>query len=393
MSIFSSLPFYAKDPIYGLQEEYRADPRREKINLSIGVCVDAEARPLKLVSVSTAFEHVVSHKKDFGYLPIDGDSFFNRLLPQALFGNQAAYQELFSVQTIGGTGALFAAAHLLEKSGICEIVIPKPTWINHCPLFEQTSMKLVTPRVYGEGIAFDVLKEAIAHCTPSKSAILFQLSCHNPTGIDCTEDQWRELSRLLREKKVFPLFDAAYLGLGGSFVEDTVPLQLFLAEGHEMLIAVSFAKNCGLYGERPGALVVACHYEWVEQCKGYLKALIRHTYSTPSAIGAQTVAQLLHNTSLRLLWQQELEEIRQALARNRAAFVTELERHNLLFLSPHIAKTRGLFALFSLQSKQIAALKSDAVYIGDDGRINIAGASLETIPFIVEKIAYAMSLG
>jgi len=40
---------------------------------------------------------------------------------------------------------------------------------------------------------------------------------------------------------------------------DAYPIRLFNERGFQMVVAQSYAKNMGLYGERIGALHVVCH--------------------------------------------------------------------------------------------------------------------------------------
>lgn len=56
----------------------------------------------------------------------------------------------------------------------------------------------------------------------------------------------------MRERQLFPVFDAAYLGFNsGSFDEDAFAIREFVGEMNmEAAICISFAKNMGLYGER-----------------------------------------------------------------------------------------------------------------------------------------------
>ena len=42
----------------------------------------------------------------------------------------------------------------------------------------------------------------------------------------------------------------------GSLDADAQPVRLFVADGGELLVAQSYAKNLGLYGERVGALSI-----------------------------------------------------------------------------------------------------------------------------------------
>lgn len=56
-----------------------------------------------------------------------------------------------------------------------------------------------------------------------------------------------------------PFIDLAYLGFAsGNFEKDAFALRHFVEEGHQVLLAQSFAKNMGLYGERVGAFSIVC---------------------------------------------------------------------------------------------------------------------------------------
>lgn len=43
-----------------------------------------------------------------------------------------------------------------------------------------------------------------------ESVFLLHACAHNPTGIDPTQDQWAELSKLMKAKKHTAFFDCAY---------------------------------------------------------------------------------------------------------------------------------------------------------------------------------------
>jgi aspartate aminotransferase len=82
---------------------------------------------------------------------------------------------------------------------------------------------------------------------------------HNPTGVDPTQDQWKQISAAMKEKNHFPFFDSAYQGFAsGSLEKDSFSVRQFVEDGHEMIVCQSFAKNMGLYGERTGAIHIVC---------------------------------------------------------------------------------------------------------------------------------------
>ena len=58
------------------------------------------------------------------------------------------------------------------------------------------------------------------------------------------------MSQLIKKRKLFPFFDMAYQGFAsGDIDRDANALRTFIADGHEVALAQSFAKNMGLYGE------------------------------------------------------------------------------------------------------------------------------------------------
>ena len=82
---------------------------------------------------------------------------------------------------------------------------------------------------------------------------------HNPTGVDPTQEQWKELSDIIKERKLYVYFDMAYQGFASGDVDyDAFAIRHFLAEGHNICLSQSYAKNMGLYGERAGAFTVVC---------------------------------------------------------------------------------------------------------------------------------------
>ena len=94
---------------------------------------------------------------------------------------------------------------------------------------------------------------------PENSIILLHACAHNPTGVDPRPEQWKELSALVKERKLYAFFDMAYQGFASGDVDaDAFAVRQFLEDGHNICLAQSYAKNMGLYGERAGAFTVVC---------------------------------------------------------------------------------------------------------------------------------------
>jgi aspartate aminotransferase len=91
------------------------------------------------------------------------------------------------------------------------------------------------------------------------------------------QEQWKEISDIVKEKKLFPFFDMAYQGFAsGNTDKDAFALRHFVSEGHQVALSQSFAKNMGLYGERVGAFsLVTASPEEKARVDSQLKIIIR----------------------------------------------------------------------------------------------------------------------
>lgn len=134
---------------------------------------------------------------------------------------------------------------------------------------------------------------------------------HNPTGIDPTHEQWQEISNIVKEKNLFPFFDMAYQGFAtGSISNDAFAVRHFVAEGHQVALAQSFAKNMGLYGERVGAFsLTTADPEEKARVDSQLKIVIRPMYSNPPLHGARIANAILSNEALYGEWETEVKSM------------------------------------------------------------------------------------
>jgi aspartate aminotransferase len=139
--------------------------------------------------------------------------------------------------------------------------------------------------------------------------VLLHACAHNPTGVDPTEAQWREISDIVKEKKLFPFFDMAYQGFAsGSTTKDAFSLRHFVSQGHQVALCQSFAKNMGLYGERVGAFsLTTTSPEEKARVDSQLKIIIRPMYSNPPLYGARIANTILSTQELYIQWESEVK--------------------------------------------------------------------------------------
>src|SRR6478735_3666993 len=218
--MFDALPLAPPDAILGLGEAFKKDPNPKKINLSVGVYKDERGETPILASVKDAERQLLEKEKSKGYLSIEGLAEYGSRVQELLFG--AEHEILTSgravtAHTPGGTGALRVAADLLRKHyPTAKVWVSKPTWANHPAIFAAASQQVETYSYIdaaGQGLDFPAMLAALKQI-PAGDIVLLHACCHNPTGIDPTPEQWREISKVVAERKLLPLVDFAYQGFG-----------------------------------------------------------------------------------------------------------------------------------------------------------------------------------
>ncbi|KAK3436936.1 hypothetical protein EUGRSUZ_C01585 [Eucalyptus grandis] len=303
-SVFNHVVRAPEDPILGVTVAYNKDTSPNKLNLGVGAYRTEEGKPLVLSVVRQAEQSLVndpSRVKE--YLPIIGLAEFNKLSAKLICGaDSPAIQEnrVTTVQCLSGTGSLrvggeFLARHYHERT----IYIPQPTWGNHPKVFTLAGLSVKYYRYYDpgtRGLDFQGLLEDLGSA-PSGAVVLLHACAHNPTGVDPTVEQWEQIRQLMRSKQLLPFFDSAYQGFAsGSLDADAQSVRMFVADGGECLVAQSYAKNMGLYGERVGALSIVCKTSDVAgKVESQLKLVIRPMYSNPPLHGASIVATILRD--------------------------------------------------------------------------------------------------
>ena len=144
---------------------------------------------------------------------------------------------------------------------------------------------------------------------PSGSIILLHACAHNPTGVDPSKEQWKKIAEVMHERSLFPFFDCAYQGFAsGDLAQDNFAIRHFVEQGFEMVIAQSFAKNFGLYGQRAGAFhfvasPVKSAEDTVKRIASQLAVLQRSEISNPPIYGAKIASIVLNDKQLFSEWE------------------------------------------------------------------------------------------
>ncbi len=383
------------DPILGLTEEFKKDPRTEKINLGVGIYKNEAGETPVLATVKKAEAALLESEKTKSYLTIEGTAEYGLAVQKLLFGDKSEIvtQKLAkTAQAPGGTGALRVAGEFIKRQiGDVKVWISNPTWANHHGVFNAAGLETTQYSYYN---AETKDKDFAAMLTDLEQAqagdiVLLHGCCHNPTGIDPTDKEWETLAKLVADKGLLPLFDFAYQGFAKGVEEDAQGLRTFAKYNKEILVASSFSKNFGLYNERVGAFtIVAGSTDVAETAFSQIKAIIRSIYSNPPAHGAAVVTYILNNAELRAEWENEVTEMRERIQEMRELFVTTLKAEGVKADFSFIERQNGMFSFSGLNKEQVARLKDElAIYIVGSGRISVAGMTKSNMGPLCKGIA------
>lgn len=393
MSFFDSVALLPEDPVFKLPALFHKDHRLHKVDLGIGSYEDAEGKPFVLTTVQQVERELAEKNLDKAYLPIAGDPNFIAESLKLVFGDTSSVlqqKRVFGAQTVGGTSALRIGADLLAELNVPCVYVSNPSWPNHSPLLMRAGLKVAEYPYYDpktHALDFAALKNALAQMTAG-SAVLLQVSCHNPTGVDFSTAQWKELSALLRNHRLLPFFDFAYQGFGKGLQEDAKPIRLFAEEGHEFLVATSHSKNFGLYGERLGCFgIVSADVEISQKVGTHIQKIIRTSYSNPPLHPARIVAAILQDPGLKKAWGHEVTAMRERVSAMREALAFGLmakgTQHDFHFL----LQQQGLFSYSGLTSEQVLRLRKEkGLYLLENGRINVASINSHNLDYVIDSI-------
>ncbi len=390
--MFESLQLLPPDAIIGLIAEYKNDSREPKVDLGIGVYRDTAGETPVLDVVKEAERRLVESQESKAYIGSAGSAAFNEALRDLTFADSVAADRVAMLQTPGGSGSLrVAAGVILRASKDATVWVSGPTWANHVPLLGGAGLDLQTYAYYDDerkSLDLDAMLDAL-HDIPKGDVVLLHASCHNPTGIDPDEAQWRKIADVIEERELLPFVDVAYQGFSVDLDSDVFIVRELAGRVPEVLVSTSCSKNFGLYRDRVGALfIVTPDSKTRDIVQSQANNLVRTMYSMPPDHGAAVVETILHDEKLRARWVEELGEMRERLRDMRQllndALRAEAPEHDF----SHVVRARGMFCFLGISTEQVGRLKKDhAVYMVDSSRINIAGVTAGNVGHIARSVA------
>ena len=385
----ANLDAVAEDPLIGLIALVNADPRPDKIDVGVGVFRDGAGNTPILKVMKEAEQRLVDTQVTKAYLGSSGDKRFAELLRPILLGEHAGDERISGVQTPGGCGALRLGFELIATANPgARVLVGTPTWPNHPPIISAVRLSRVDYPYYERGqgaIRFEDMVAALESAEAGDVALLHGC-CHNPTGADLSENQWREVVRIVCERGLIPLIDIAYQGFGRGLDEDAFGVRLMLSACDEVIIAQSCDKNFSVYRDRVGSLWIKTGAaSTTATAMGHVFQRAREMWSMPPDHGAAAARIILDDPELHARWLVELAALRDRINSVRQRIAAADPR--LAF----IGRQYGMFSMLPLSREQVLKLREDhAIYMADSGRFNVVGMGDQEIDRFIAAVVGAL---
>jgi aspartate aminotransferase len=180
---------------------------------------------------------------------------------------------------------------------------------------------------------------------PAQSIIVLQVCGNNPTGCDPSPEEWQQVAQTFKAMQHFAFLDLSYPGfVTGNVADDCAPIRLFVNSGIPLLVAVTYGKSFGLYGERVGHLCVPMPTkESAVRADQQMKLLARAETGAQPRFGAKLVSIILGDASLKRVWEEDLRGLAQDLMDRRKTLKSELLKHDALRDWSFVTNQTGMF--------------------------------------------------
>lgn len=384
--MFEKVEEYPVDPIMIGADYFAQDPRKDKLNLTVGIFQDAAGKTPVLQAVKLAEQRLIDTQTSKSYLALTGDADYCRALGKEIVGADQ-YDHCVAAQTAGGAVALRVMADLIAQMPSKPTVwLQTPTYGNYIPILTAAGAQFRSVPYYdplGREIVFDQMLEGLQKANAG-DVFLMQGVCHNPTGADMTPAQFDALLDLLETREIVPWLDLAYLGFAQGFSADCDMAQKIAARFPECVICITLSKSFGIYRDRAGALFVKTNAADRARMHRAVSAIVRSGASHAPDHGPSVVRTILQDADLKALWLGELEQMRQRVLQVRKDIAeTEVRQFGRCELG-YLADQSGMFSLLPLTPQQEAALTQiHGIHVVKGGRVNVARLAEGDIPHLI----------
>jgi aspartate/tyrosine/aromatic aminotransferase len=228
---------------------------------------------------------------------------------------------------------------------------------------------------------------------PVNSFVVLQTNGHNPTGHEITNKEWVEVAEIAKERKFLVLMDTAYHGLvTGILDKDAYPVRLMATKKVSVMVAQSYAKNMGLYGQRTGCLSVICENETIaKRMTDFFGQRNRNVFSNPPRFGSDVARTILQTRSLRSTWENEVSLMARNLHFSKMNLYRELKDNKCPGNWEYIPNQYGMFIFTHIKASQCIELREKySIYMTENGRISVSGLNTYNFKYVANAITEVM---
>lgn len=385
MSLFEEIDFdFEEDQMFN-KNDFLNDSRKEKINCSIGMIWNEDETLRSHPKMFDLENELLSKNLDKEYSTLTGISSINENIKKLFFGEDCDDKRFFVSQMSSGGAALRIGSILLRKFLNSEIYVSNLTFNLYYNLFEDLEIKTY-PYFDSKNkrLDFENLMNFLENIKEN-SILNFQLSNHNPTGLDFNKDQWDNLAKVISKKNHFVFFDCAYLGLSKNIEDEIYPLKLFYQSKIEFFLAFSSAKMTYNYSEDIGYLLGWTKCETTtKDLIDNIKILNRAHFSFTSLHGARIINEIINQK----LYIEETKFMRNRISILRNDIINKLKKKNFNnSLLDFYASQTGIYLFLDLSNNQVNELKIKyGIYVLLGGRVNITSINNKNIDYFVDSI-------
>ena len=242
--MFENLKLQPEDKIMALMSLFKADERKEKIDLGVGVYKNNNGQTPIMSAVQKAAIILNDTQKTKSYVGLSGNLGFIDNISQLVLADVVAKNQVVGAQAPGGTGAFHQLLLLIRSIGDDKQVwISSPSWPNHAAILKHLGIPFNTYSYFDYEtceVNFSRMMSDLEK-TNSGDVLLLHGCCHNPTGANLSLEHWKELTKFCEKKNILPLVDLAYQGFGDGINDDVKGLRYMASNLQELCIGISLS--------------------------------------------------------------------------------------------------------------------------------------------------------
>lgn len=325
------------------REEKKKNPA--VVNATIGMLYGEDGKLFSYKCVDKAL-NALSAEEKYAYASTPGSKEFHDAVKRWVF---ASYYDEFKdisavMATPGGTGALSNTfANYLDEND--KALLPSYMWGNYKQVLYENHQDYMTYDLFNKEGGFNLadVKAKMELLKKEQGRILLLINdpCQNPTGYCMTDKEWEDLVDAVNEiskdgTPVVLLHDMAYIDYAKSGIAGTrknIALFKKLNKNAMAIMAFSCSKTLALYGVRIGAQVAVSNEKSnLVDFNNAAKFSSRSKWSNSTNLGANLLAKIVSDETLRKSFEIELKDAQDMLIERANIFLKEAEKVNLVTL-------------------------------------------------------------